>query len=72
MNQRKRNELAVNIINDFDQKCEEDQYTDTGEAWEVLNVVRGLITPRPRRTHPEPLWMALVAIVLVLAFLIWS
>lgn len=70
--QRERNRLAVMLINDFDRKTQEDQYTDTGEAWEVLTAVRDLITPRPRELYHEPIGWAVAAVIIVLIILIWS
>ena len=30
----------IKQINDFDEICDEDQYTDTGDAWGLLNRIR--------------------------------
>ena len=30
----------IKQINDFDEICDEDQYTDTGDAWDLLNRIR--------------------------------
>lgn len=44
---------VVDEINKFDDKTEADEYTDTGEAWELLNQIKstlkGLIRIRSKK-----------------------
>jgi hypothetical protein len=44
---------VVDEINEFDDKTEEEEYTDTGEAWELLNriksTLRGLIKKKGKK-----------------------
>ena len=51
---------AHEIIEEFNDRCEEEGYTDTSEAWEVIdiayNAIDNLLTPRKeRRPGQEPL-----------------
>lgn len=44
------------LINRFDRKCRDAQYTDTEEAWSLLRRIRQMLRPRrQRRRKPRVL-----------------
>ena len=42
MNARQQREIS-NRIDNFSDLCRELKYTDTQEAWDILNLIRGMI-----------------------------
>ena len=41
--EREEVEEAVDAINAFDEQCAKDEYTDTGEAWQVINEAKAAL-----------------------------
>lgn len=62
---------TVQMIRTFETACRIDDYTDTGEAWEVLHDIEALWSPLYGKKRLEPAWLALLAVVAILAALIW-
>lgn len=30
----------IKMIDEFEEQCEKEDYTDTGDVWEILNIIR--------------------------------
>lgn len=35
-----RDDNIIKMIDAFEEQCEKEDYTDTGDAWEILNIIR--------------------------------
>lgn len=70
MKLRQRCDLAVELIEDFDDKTDVEMHTDTGEVWRLLDVVKDLIKPQPHDGYTEPLCWAVAMIVIVLVVMV--
>jgi hypothetical protein len=55
MNQEQRNELEFvrDRIVGFDAECSEKEYTDTGDAWDLLNAAKGAIEGALKQKEPN-------------------
>jgi len=45
MDVQEKIELTVGMIRGFSRKCERCQYTNTGDAWDILNQIERIWTP---------------------------
>ncbi len=80
MKTQERINRTVILIRHFGNKCTQRNDIDTQEAWEILDEIETMWEPlyRPGRREvepiwfrPEPLWVVILAILTILAILLW-
>ena len=71
MKTQERIDETVRRIRAFDKLCGEDEYTDTGDAWDLIRQIESLWSPLYKKKRQEPLWVAMAALAVVLGILIY-